>query len=83
MFIVRGVGLLGMRDSRFTSTEEEGIYKLHPLPAFMFMRFQEMGMAPSKTLVSATASLDCQILLGEFEFPSFTALSCLKGQCKK
>lgn len=57
--------------------------KLYPLPAFMFMRFQEMGTVPSKTLVSAVTDLDCQILLDEFEFPSITALSCLKVQCEK
>lgn len=39
MFILRCVGLLRVRDSRSTSTEEEDIYKLYPLPAFMFMRF--------------------------------------------
>lgn len=42
-----------------------------------------MGTVPSKTLVSATTDLDCQILLDEFEFPSFTTLSCLKGQCEE
>lgn len=35
-----------------------------------------MGTVPSKTLVSVTNNLDCQILLDDFEFPSFAALSC-------
>lgn len=42
-----------------------------------------MGTVPSKTFVSATTDLDCQILLDEFEFLSVTALSSLKGQYEK